>query len=37
MYEIVGLAFKNEIEADRCLEVMNKELMWRILDGNYTV
>lgn len=37
MYEIVGLAFKNEIEADRCAEVMDKELMWRILDGNYTV
>jgi hypothetical protein len=37
MYEIVGLAFKNDIEADRCAEVMNKELMWRMLDGNYTV
>ena len=37
MYEIVGLTFKNETEADRCAEVMNKELMWRILDGNYTV
>jgi hypothetical protein len=37
MYEIVGLAFKNETEANCCAEIMNKNLMWRILDGNYTV
>jgi len=37
MYEIVGLAFKNEVEADLCADVMNKELMWRMLDGNYAL
>ena len=37
MYDIVGLAFKNETEADCCADIMNKELMWRILDGKYTV
>lgn len=37
MYEIVGLAFKNETEANCCAEIMNKNLMWRILDGNYNV
>lgn len=37
MYEIVGLAFENDIEADQCAEVMNKTLMWEILNGNHKV
>lgn len=37
MYEIVCMAFKEESEAEACADVMNKNLMWKILDGNYKV
>lgn len=37
MYEIVGLAFENGTEADTCAEVMNKTLMWEILNGNHKI
>ena len=37
MYEIVCMAFKEESEAEACADVMNKNLMWKILDGNYKI
>ena len=37
MYDIVGLAFDTESEAELCTEAMNKKLEWSILDGSYNL
>lgn len=37
MYEIVCLAFRQESEAVACAEVLNKNLMWSILNGKHLI
>lgn len=37
MYEVICLAFKEESEAIECAETMNKDLMWRILNGSHLI